>query len=200
MRVSREQATENRRRIVATAAALFRERGLDGVSIADVMNAVGLTSGGFYKQFESKEALALEACSIGLAESVAALHATAAEAKEAPLRTVVEAYLSAEHRDRSGSGCTLSALAADAGRGGLEMQRVFADGAAQMAEALAEIAGKAAGTAGHGDKAAYPDFTLLVNMVGAVVLARAVDGADPALADHILSGAIEHIAASEDLV
>jgi TetR/AcrR family transcriptional repressor of nem operon len=201
MRVTRDQATANRRRVVETAAALLRERGLDGVAIADVMRSAELTTGGFYKQFESKDALALEACAVGLAESIAALHESAvADGGDAPLRAVLAAYLSPAHRDRAGSGCTLSALAADAGRSSADLQRVFADGAVGMAQALAEIAGKPRPAAEDAGGAAYPDFALLANMVGAVILARAVDGADPALADQILSDTLRHIEKSGDLL
>src|ERR1700732_1728317 len=69
MRVTREQAAENRERIVAAASRLFREKGFDGIGLDAIMDGVGLTHGGFYRHFRSKEALAAEAVSRGLAAS-----------------------------------------------------------------------------------------------------------------------------------
>src|SRR5215469_8472288 len=98
-RVSQAQAQENRARVVATAARLFREKGTD-VSVADVMKAVGLTHGGFYKQFASKEALVGEATALAFAEQEE-LRARQDEAndgqREAARRDLIDWYLSAEH-------------------------------------------------------------------------------------------------------
>lgn len=190
MRSSRKQAEANRERVVATAVQLFHRHGIDNVSIADVMTAASLTHGAFYKQFTSKEALTCEACTQGLAESLALLSHAAGAGTE-PLRSVVEAYLSAEHRDLAGPACTLAALAADAGRGSKALQRVFAQGATRLAQALDELAESPPGDAR--DPPGLPDFTLLANLVGAVVLARAVSAADPALSDHILAGMARHL-------
>ncbi|WP_413734045.1 TetR/AcrR family transcriptional regulator [Sodalis sp. RH21] len=200
MRVTREQAAINRERVLHQAAEMFREHGIDSVSIADVMKSAELTHGGFYKQFDSKEALAREACSRGLAQSIGALYDTAAAAPANPLRRVAEAYLSAEHRTSAGSGCTLSALAADAGRGSPELQEVFAKGAIAMARALHEIAGRTAEGAAAPPAPAeqdLPDFALLSSLVGAVILARAVGAARPALADRILADTLNPIAGAE---
>ncbi len=203
MRVTREQAAINRERVLHQAAEMFREHGIDSVSIADVMKSAELTHGGFYKQFDSKEALAREACSRGLAQSIGALYDTAAAAPANPLRRVAEAYLSAEHRTSAGSGCTLSALAADAGRGSPELQEVFAQGAIAMARALHEIAGRTAEGAAAPPAAPaeqdLPDFALLSSLVGAVILARAVGAARPALADRILADTLNPIASAETI-
>src|SRR3954466_8705666 len=106
-RVSQAQAQENRRTVVRTAARLFRERGVPGVSVADVMNAAGLTHGGFYKQFASKEALVAEATGRAFTDQGARLTALAAQHPgdhAAARREMLAQYLSAEHRDHPGSG------------------------------------------------------------------------------------------------
>ena len=109
-RVSQAQAQENRKRIVGTAARLFRERGAAGVSVADVMAEAGLTHGGFYKQFASKEALVAEAVGQAFAEQARAL----AEAGDRD--AFVAAYLSPAHRDSPGDGCPSAALGGDLAR------------------------------------------------------------------------------------
>ena len=85
MRVSREQAAENRDRIIDVAGRLFRERGFDGIGVANLMKAAGLTHGGFYGHFESKEDLEVQACARVLARTSERWNAVAANAAEAPL-------------------------------------------------------------------------------------------------------------------
>jgi TetR/AcrR family transcriptional repressor of nem operon len=191
MRVSRKQAAANRERVLDTAGELFRLRGLDGVSIADIMKAVGLTHGGFYGQFASKEALAEEACARGVRESVAALYESAAGPPGAPadggsrheaLRRVVDDYLSVHRREDPHDACTVAALAADAWRSSPQMQEVFASGVTGMALAMGSVTGD---PPAEGVPAA-PDFPALAAMIGAMILSRAVHGSDPALSDRIL--------------
>jgi len=93
MRVSREQAAENRQRVVETAARLFRERGYDGIGVADLMREAGLTHGGFYGQFESKEQLMAEASASVLQKSLQSWRERIARHPEDPLGAVVRAYL-----------------------------------------------------------------------------------------------------------
>ena len=166
-RVSQAQAQENRQRVVATASRMFREKGT-AVSIADLMKAVGLTQGGFYKQFASKEALVYEAIAHAFAEQAAhspvALEEHAGE-HEAARKTLIENYLSVWHRDHSGDGCPVSGFAADLGRdpdqaaGSLQ---IYINGVRNRAARLAT---------GDDDGMAQ-----LCTMVGALVLARATRG------------------------
>src|SRR3954463_7460097 len=107
MKVTKTQARENRARIVETASTLFRERGYDGVGVADLMAAAGFTQGGFYKQFRSKADLMAESAACGIAHT-AALSAGAAAPE------FVRQYLSRKHRDERASGCTMAALGGDA--------------------------------------------------------------------------------------
>ncbi|MGJ6968835.1 TetR/AcrR family transcriptional regulator [Streptosporangium sp. G11] len=203
MRVSRQQAAANRERVLESAAGLLRAHGLDGVSIADIMSAAGLTHGGFYFQFASKKALVEEACARGVRESVAAIHGSAAGPpgavadggdqradRPAPLRRVLDDYLSGHRRDVPQDGCTVAALSADAGRGSPELQDVFATGITGMARAL----GQAAGAVPVDGDPAPPDYPLLAAIVGAMILSRAVRASDPALSDRILSETRERLA------
>ncbi|TNC09687.1 TetR family transcriptional regulator, partial [Methylobacterium terricola] len=108
MRVTREQFQENRRRILDAAGRLFREKGFAAVTVAEVMEAAGLTHGGFYGHFASKEDLAAQALAGALAPAPR-------EPGAAPdLAGFVAAYLSAAHRDRPGAGCALAALGSEA--------------------------------------------------------------------------------------
>src|SRR3954465_6805468 len=103
MKVTKTQVRENRARIVETASTLFCERGYDGVGVADLMAAAGFTHGGFYKHFGSKADLMTEASASGLSQ-------TAAQAEGRDAAEFVERYVSREHRDGRGDGCTIAAL------------------------------------------------------------------------------------------
>ncbi|WP_406110189.1 TetR/AcrR family transcriptional regulator [Streptomyces sp. NBC_01003] len=166
-RVSQAQAQENRQRVVATASRMFREKGT-AVSVADLVKAVGLTHGGFYKQFASKEDLVDEAIAHAFAHraphSAVALEEHAAE-REAARRTLIEDYLSVWHRDHAGDGCPVSGFAADLGREPDQAARardIYINGVRNRAARLAT---------GDGDGMAQ-----LCTMVGALVLARATRG------------------------
>ncbi|MER5534978.1 TetR/AcrR family transcriptional regulator [Streptomyces mirabilis] len=163
-RVSQAQAQENRQRVVATASRMFREKGT-AVSVADLMKAAGLTHGGFYKQFGSKEDLVDEAIAHAFDEQ-AAHSAVAPEEQagehEAARRTLIEDYLSVWHRDHPGEGCPVSGFAADLGREpgqAARAQDVYINGVRNRAARLAT---------GDDDGMAQ-----LCTMVGALVLARA---------------------------
>src|SRR5256714_15571476 len=113
MKVSREQAAQNRDRIVEAAARLFRERGYEGIGVADLMKEAGLTHGGFYGHFSSKDDLIAEASARALAGSLAAFSELAEQAPSDPLPAIASAYLSKTHRDKPGEGCLLAALRSD---------------------------------------------------------------------------------------
>ncbi|WP_296949346.1 TetR/AcrR family transcriptional regulator [uncultured Massilia sp.] len=172
MRVSREQAEDNRRAVVEAAGKLFRERGFDGVGLNELMGSVGLTHGGFYKQFASKDALALEACERALEKGAdgwrRAADAANAEGKDA-YAALVERYLAPGHRANVGTGCAFAALAADAARHGPELPRRFEAGIKTYAAILEDAMPDAA-----------PDAALATfsTMVGALLLARAVEDED----------------------
>jgi TetR/AcrR family transcriptional regulator, transcriptional repressor for nem operon len=181
MRVSRERAAENRDRIIDVAGRLFRERGFDGIGVADLMKAAGLTHGGFYGHFESKEDLEVQACERVLARS--AWPAMAAKDQKAPLKGLLDWYLTARHRDRPGEGCLYAALAADvARRDSPALRRSFTAGLRPLIDTLVRIV-PGRSSAARRQKA----LACLSAMVGAVILARAVDDAE--LSDEILAAA-----------
>lgn len=125
MRVSRIQAAENRQTVINVASRLFRERGFDGIGLKDLMEGAGLTQGAFYKQFESKEDLAVEASKRAL-ESASRRWSDAAEQKpDDPLGAVIGFYLSGDHREEKMDGCPIVALGADAARQGPDVKAAF---------------------------------------------------------------------------
>lgn len=174
MRVTREQAAANREAIVTAAAAMFRQYGFDGVGLDDIMGQAGLTHGGFYRHFASKEDLAAEAVSHGLAASAQR------QAGLKSLEAFLKSYLSSAHRENVQGGCVLAALGGDIARGGDGPRRV-------LTEALqAQISRLAGWVGGRGEAARRRRaVSTLAAMVGALVLARAVD--DTALSEEILS-------------
>jgi TetR/AcrR family transcriptional repressor of nem operon len=117
MRRSREDAAQTRDKIVAAAAALFRARGIDAVSVADVMGEVGLTVGGFYKHFDSKEALVAEAIERASIESSLK---QAGDVDEA-----LRGYLSWAHRSHPDRGCPVAALCSEVGHQSAKTKRAF---------------------------------------------------------------------------
>jgi len=177
MRVSKAQAQANREHIVETASELFRERGFDGVGVADLMAAAGFTHGGFYKHFGSKADLMAEASANSLGRSLAV-------AETLDVKGFIDLYVSREHRDGRGDGCTMAALCGDAARQPDELKATFADGIERTLQTL--------GAKYPTDVTAAPDVArlkmigLLAQAVGAVVLSRACPD-DSALADEILA-------------
>src|SRR4026208_1757236 len=109
MKVSRAQAAQNRDRIVEAAAQLFRERGFDGIGVADLMQEAGLTHGGFYGHFASKEDLIAEASARALTRSLALWSTLAERAPRHPLSAIARVHLPSRHPDNPGAGWPLAA-------------------------------------------------------------------------------------------
>src|SRR5881396_1581451 len=125
MRVSRVQAAENRQTVINVASRLFREHGFDGIGLKDLMKGAGLTQGAFYKQFASKDDLAVQASERAM-ESATRRWSAAAEANpKDPLGAVIALYLSMGHREERSDGCPVVALGADAARQGPEVKASF---------------------------------------------------------------------------
>lgn len=184
MRVSRDQARQNRQRVVAAASALFREKGVDGVGISDLMSEAGLTHGGFYKQFGSKAELVEEACALALEDTLAFWDSFLEGAVE-PRAAFVRAYLSDQHRDRVGEGCLLPALAGEARREPQAIRDVFTRGIRSYADRLDQPVGA------RTRETRAEALSNLAEMVGALLLARVSD--DPQLSREILGAACSHI-------
>ncbi len=179
MKVSRAQAAANRERVVEVAGRLLREHGIDGIGVDGLMQGAGLTHGGFYKSFGSKEALTAEACADVMARNAAHREALIGQAGQGALAALVNHYLSVGHRDRLGSGCAFAALATDAGRREGAVRSVFTDGLQAMVDQVARII---PGRAARRREAA---LSTIAGLVGALILARAVD--DPELSRELLA-------------
>jgi TetR/AcrR family transcriptional regulator, transcriptional repressor for nem operon len=170
MRKSREEAAQTRKRIVTAASGEFRKNGIVATGLNDLMSAAGLTHGGFYKHFESKDQLVAEA-------TAAALEAAVGEMAAQPaVGAAVDVYLSAAHRDNPGSGCPLAANGDELSRADTKAREVATDGFKRLVEVLA---GKGA-TADARRKALVAAAT----MIGAVTISRVVTDAE--LSDEIL--------------
>lgn len=188
MKVSKEQMAENRARILDAAAALFREHGFAGIGVADLMKAAGLTHGGFYGHFASKEELMARASERALAGSLGGWRRLAEVAPADALRHIVRSYLSEAHRDHPEQGCAVAALGADVARQGPEVRAAVTQGVRAHAELLSEL--MPGDTAKDRERQALFAYAALV---GAVVLARALD--DPpqskAVLDAVAEGLLE---------
>jgi TetR/AcrR family transcriptional regulator, transcriptional repressor for nem operon len=171
MRRSREEAAETRRRIVETASRLFRARGITPVGVADIMGALGLTVGGFYRHFESKEALVAEAI------EAAADETTSRYAKE-PAWALLDAYLSRAHRDHAERGCPVAALCSEVAHESLPTREAFTKAMHRLLAVVGDVV--------PGDTKDARDRRLrtAAAIVGSVVLSRAT--ADEVLADELL--------------
>ncbi|MBB4408111.1 MULTISPECIES: TetR/AcrR family transcriptional regulator [Agrobacterium] len=181
MRVSRAQAEENRDRIITVASRLFREHGFDGIGLKDLMKGAGLTQGGFYKQFTSKDDLAALASRRALESATRRWSAAAADTSD-PLEAVMAFYLSKDHRGEKAEGCPLVALGADAARQSADVRRPFEDGIRAHFEILDELMGDA-DSSSPSEKA----MAILSMMVGAVTLSRIIE--DESLSERVLDAA-----------
>jgi TetR/AcrR family transcriptional repressor of nem operon len=178
MRVSRERAAENRERIVDTAARLFRRDGFDGVGLDAIMRDAGLTHGGFYRHFGSKDDLAAEAVDRALEGGVDR------QSRFASLDELVADYLSDRHRADRANGCALAALGADVARQAEGVRRGFTAHVRARLERFTQML--RGGTAASRRARA---IATLAGIVGALTLARAVS--DAALSEEILIAARE---------
>lgn len=193
MRVSRAQAEANRETVINVASRLFREHGFDGIGLKDLMKGAGLTQGGFYKQFESKDDLAALASRRAM-ESATRRWSSVASSSADPFQGVIDLYLSADHRGETGDGCPLVALGADAARQSDDVRKPFEDGIKAHLQILEELLDQ-----GAEDKAQKAQVMLAL-MVGAVTLSRIVT--DQALADSLLKAAsleAKHLAAEKQV-
>jgi TetR/AcrR family transcriptional repressor of nem operon len=185
-RVSRKQAELNREIIVEAATRLFRERGIHGISVSDVMAAAGLTHGGFYGHFESREALATEACNRAFEQSSERWQARVEQSPdpEAARLALIDPYLSVANRDNPGDSCPVAAFAGEMCHEAADsaLQRSFIQGFEASMGILA--ATQASGTPEGDRQAAIAQYAM---MVGALTLARATKG--NGLSDEFLAAA-----------
>ena len=176
MKITKAQAQANRARIVETASTLFRERGYDGVGVADIMAAAGFTHGGFYKHFGSKAALMAEAAACSFEQ-------TAARSEGVGIVDFVRLYVSRSHRDARSEGCTMAALGGDAARQPDSIKATFEAGIESLIASFEKEWG--ALSAADQREARANALSVLAHSVGALVLSRACPD-DSTLADGIL--------------
>jgi TetR/AcrR family transcriptional repressor of nem operon len=185
-RVSRQQSDLNRTAITEASARLLRERGIAGTSVADLMGAAGLTHGGFYGHFESKDALAAAACASAFAASVARWKKGVAHASshEAARSAIVDGFLSVKARNAPGQSCPTAALAGDVARESADapVRAAFAAGVEDLLQILQSL--QIAGNSREARSGALAD---LATLVGAQILARATS--QQGISDEILAAA-----------
>jgi TetR/AcrR family transcriptional repressor of nem operon len=182
MRYPPDHKLATRRRIIAAASAAFRERGVDGTGVDEVMRRAGLTHGGFYAHFRDKSELVAEACAEAFDTAVVNLGRIAAlptAAKRA--RLLIDSYLSLNHRDNRGSGCLVVAVGADMGRLAGAARAGYAEGFALHLDRLGAALRLAADPERNRDLVTH----LMSSLVGALIFARAME--DPVRSDALLA-------------
>lgn len=191
MKVSRQQMAEHRETILLSAAKRFRERGYEGIGVAELMKEAGLTHGGFYGHFESKDELINLASQRALDDTAEQWEKVIATAHDDPLEALAKYYLSSRHRERPGSGCLLAALGSDVSRQPASLKAVVTSGLRRCLGLLeSTVTGKT--EAARRQKA----IAALAGMVGGMVLARSV--ADPALSREILKAVADSLSRHDD--
>lgn len=187
MRISKEEAAANRVRILDAAGRLIRKRGFTGLAIGEVMEDAGLTHGGFYNHFKSKEDLAAAAVRVSFDAAIGRVVKRAEEAQTPKKRRdafkhYVERYLSPEMRDHPDASCPMAALGTDAARHGEGLKAAFTEGLERYLAAFERIVPDA-----DDDREARTEaITMLSTLIGALTISRACAGSNDALSDEIL--------------
>jgi TetR/AcrR family transcriptional repressor of nem operon len=187
MRYSKEHKQETHTRIVRKAATRLREKGAHGIGVADLMKDAGLTHGGFYAHFDSREALVIEAFSYAMDRSTERWRKVAEEvAPDKRLATIVDTYLTPSHRDDPGHGCAVPSLGAEIARETPKTRRAFAAKLDQMLDMMADqILDVPRKTARKQAMAA------LATMMGTIVMSRIAGNGE--MSEEILSAGREAV-------
>ena len=191
MRKSKEEAEKTRRRIVTSAAAEFRERGIVATGLNDLMRAAGLTHGGFYRHFDSKEQLVAEATDEALAALIKRIKDAAGRGRtksrsHGGLGAAVGEYLSLRHRDDPREGCALAAMGSELTRAGAKTREAGTTGFQKLVETLAGEFRRM-----KPDQAKKRALVAAATLVGALTISRIVT--DPILSKAILREAVDSI-------
>lgn len=192
-RITQEQKRINHEKIVGAAGQGFRLHGIDGIGIEDLMKAAGMTPGGFYNHFASKDDLALKVLRQGFDDSLdtlAGIRASHPRSARAAINDMVDVYVAAQHRDHPETGCASAALVIDAGRHGAGAQAEYQRGLEGYFEAITDMVldrARQAGTEIAPAEARERAIGLFSQMVGAMVVARAVAESAPDLSDEVLA-------------
>jgi TetR/AcrR family transcriptional repressor of nem operon len=194
MRVSKEQAAQNRQKILTAATRLFRERGINATGVDAISENAGLTHGAVYSQFGSKEAIAAEAVRLALVRSKYLWDRMAdRRGKKRGFPAIVAHYLSAEHRDLAGQGCVVAALGSEIARQPRSVRDAFTREFKNSLSVLAELMREEDPSCSNEDAIAA-----FASMAGALILARAVS--EEGLSNRILEATAKrvfHLAGSE---
>ena len=182
MKVSREKAAENRETLVTAASRLFREQGIDGVGVADISKAAGLTHGALYAQFDSKQALAAQALAYGLRRGEVPLKNAA---DKGGLAACLDFYLSPKQRDNLAGGCAMAASASEIARQDVSVSTEFANGLERMTAILESTLDRALPPKSRRQRA----LSIAASLIGAIAASRAVARYDPRLANEIIASA-----------
>tara|TARA_R100001143_G_scaffold63079_1_gene68393 strand:- start:113 stop:679 length:567 start_codon:yes stop_codon:yes gene_type:complete len=183
VKVSRQQVAENRSQILDAAARMIREEGLNGISVAKVMQAAGLTHGGFYGYFGSKDDLVTATL-----DHIHGVNGTNSSADITNLADYATEYLSRTHRDNPGLGCAFAAIGCEVGRSSADSRAVLTDATRRQIEKLSTVTDNKTAEPAERRREAIGNWSA---MVGAVMLARLVD--DTELSDEILNETLHWI-------
>jgi TetR/AcrR family transcriptional regulator, transcriptional repressor for nem operon len=186
MKKSKAETAKTRQQIIEAASEAIRKRGIDATGVAEVMAAAGLSHGGFYRHFASKDELVNEAIAMSRKDFVAGTVAAADEGAGAILKHFQE-YVTAAHRDDVGSGCPLAACGSEIVRADAKARHQATAGFWALIEKSAPFM-----RAPDGEDPTETAIGVVTNMIGALTMARMVD--DPTLSDHILHVARNRIA------
>jgi len=193
MGVSKRQTARNRQAIVDAATRLFRERGVDGVGLNELMGEAGFTQGGFYNHFKSKDALVAEVVVTAMTGANAKLFEAIAKPLEAQrsdrFARQIKHYLSTNNRDDIENSCAIACFAPDARRMSGVAQAGYAQGLNAVLNQLTSVVDSDPSLRSAQESARERAIALYAQMVGALVLSRAVVSTDRTLADEILSAA-----------
>lgn len=183
MRKSRQETSETRQRIVEAASVEFRRNGIGGTGLSGLMAAAGLTHGGFYRHFESKDQVVAEACNAAVDTLVSELEEVA---QAGGFEAAVRLYLSTRHRDSLDTSCPYAALGSELARSNEQVRDVATLGLERVIELLA-----APSDTQDAESARARSVVAMCTMMGALTLSRMVSR--PTLSTEILETAISHL-------
>ena len=184
MRISKEKAADNRNALIRAASKLFRERGIDGVGVAEISKEAGLTHGALYAHFRSKEELALEALSYGLDQANSRMYSATSDGMP-DLSRFLDRYLALDNRDDYGDRCAMAASASEIGRQDKAISARFAEGYMVMVRAFErQIAQNEPGSYALGRA-----MVVVATMIGSLAVARGAAKGNPAVSEQVLLAA-----------
>jgi TetR/AcrR family transcriptional repressor of nem operon len=184
MRISKEKAADNRTALIRAASKLFRERGIDGVGVAEISKEAGLTHGALYAHFRSKEELALEALSYGLDQANSRMYSSTVDGMP-DLSRFLDRYLALDTRDDYGDRCAMAASASEIGRQDKTISARFAEGYMVMVRAFErQIAENEPGSDALGRA-----MVVVATLIGSLAVARGAAKGNPAVSEQVLEAA-----------